>query len=543
MPKAWVPRVDFTQSPTVAKFMQDDTRVRIIMGPVGSGKTHGCCVEIYRRACMQKPSPHDGLRRFKAAVVRNTGPELSRTTIETWLAIFPEDKCGMMRHTAPIRHKIFFPSENWEPGISEERNRGTPGLDLIVEFFAMDKPEQKKALLSYEATLFYFNEIREIEQSVIDLSTTRVGRYPSMAKGGVFPTGRFIIGDTNPPDDDHMLYYRDKVDRPHNWKFFHQPPALLEAVETPAGTHEPKEKQYDTIEVWSADEVVSAAGKKWIVNPGAENLYNLPPGDPKMAVKLDGYYLDLAMGKSLSFIQNYGQGKYVYVQEGKPVIPEFNEETMVTDDLPILEGVPIEGGFDVGGGTLSPACVFGQRHPRGMYLVHGEVSVPEIGLKRFAAAVKAEIARVAPARDLTTFWSDPAGARRDELLEVVTFDHLRMRGLNAQPAQSNKIALRIEATKGPMLRYYPEEKMPGILIHRRCRKLIKGLNGAWNYKRTQITGEERYHTAPTKNEFSHTCDALGYWFMGGGEIRELTHTPVSQRHQKVYQAKTDFPVL
>jgi len=34
---------DFSQSPTVAKFMKSDAFVRGIMGAVGSGKSYACC--------------------------------------------------------------------------------------------------------------------------------------------------------------------------------------------------------------------------------------------------------------------------------------------------------------------------------------------------------------------------------------------------------------------------------------------------------------------------------------------------------------------
>jgi hypothetical protein len=60
-----------------------DAFVRGIRGPLGSGKSTGCSVEILRRSQMQQPSP-DGVRRTRWAVIRNSYPELKSTTIRTW---------------------------------------------------------------------------------------------------------------------------------------------------------------------------------------------------------------------------------------------------------------------------------------------------------------------------------------------------------------------------------------------------------------------------------------------------------------------------
>ena len=72
------------------EFLKDDTFFRGIRGPVGSGKSVACCIEIIKRAINQKPSD-DGIRKTRWAVIRNTNPQLKTTTIKTWLDWFPED--------------------------------------------------------------------------------------------------------------------------------------------------------------------------------------------------------------------------------------------------------------------------------------------------------------------------------------------------------------------------------------------------------------------------------------------------------------------
>ena len=44
--------------------MKDESFFRGIRGPVGSGKSVGCCVEVFRRALEQKPN-EDGVRKSR----------------------------------------------------------------------------------------------------------------------------------------------------------------------------------------------------------------------------------------------------------------------------------------------------------------------------------------------------------------------------------------------------------------------------------------------------------------------------------------------
>ena len=162
--------------------MKDDTFFRGIRGPVGSGKSVSCCVEIFRRALAQKPNKQ-GIRRSRWAIIRNTNPQLKTTTIKTWLDWFPEDAWGKFTWSVPYTHMI---------------KKGD--LELEVLFLALDRPEDVKKLLSLELTGIWVNEAREIPKSIIDACTMRVGRFPSMRDGGATWTG--VICDTNAPEEE-----------------------------------------------------------------------------------------------------------------------------------------------------------------------------------------------------------------------------------------------------------------------------------------------------------------------------------------------------
>ena len=112
--------LDFSQSPPVWKFLNAESFVRGLMGPVGSGKTYASLAEVMLRAVKQPPSPVDGVRYSRFAVIRNSYPELRTTTIKTWQEIFPENVWGAMRWSPPITHHIKLPPRDGAAGLHDE---------------------------------------------------------------------------------------------------------------------------------------------------------------------------------------------------------------------------------------------------------------------------------------------------------------------------------------------------------------------------------------------------------------------------------------
>lgn len=511
MDKDGMINVAFDHSPTLWRFFTSRKKVRVVLGPVGSGKTVMSCIDPYAIAMQQEPGKN-GIRPFKLAIIRNSMPELWRTTIETWLGIYDESRCGTMRRSTPIRHDIFIP----------DLGDGT-SLDFQVEFFGLDRPDQVKALLSYEATMMYFNEMREVPKPIVDAAGDRVGRYPSMQKGGVMPTFAGIIGDSNPPDKDHWLYSA-YANPPEGWEFFLQPPGLSEVEECEPGIFRAKSGEPDVGKISRDYTTTTLSGKVYAVNPNAENLPNLPidktfDAEEKPLGK-GNYYLSRVSGKDQSWIDGYYRNKFTYVVDGAPVIPEFNLELMALDYLEVLPDVPIGGGYDVGSGTLAPAGIAGQMHPSGIYLIHAEVTLESIGLVEFGKQMRDMLTREFPNNELEEFYCDPAGGSRDGIHKKSYIDHLKSYNLPAKKAPTNDPETRIDALKAPMLRLV--RGRPGILINRvRCPRLVKGLSGAWHYRRLQVAGTEKFATAPEKSIYSHVCEALGYYLCGMGEIKVL----------------------
>ena len=490
--------IDFKYKPdgeVLKAFMKDDTFFRGIRGPVGSGKSVGCCVEVFRRALQQKKGP-DGLRKSRWAIIRNTNPQLRTTTIKTWLDWFPETDWGKFTWSVPYTHHI---------------KKGE--IDLEVIFLALDRPEDVKKLLSLELTGIWINEAREIPKSIIDACTMRVGRFPSMKDGGPSWTG--VIADTNAPEEDHWwpimsgeVPIPDHIPReqakmlvkPDNWEFFTQPAGMVERK-----NHEGELEDYDP-------------------NPAAENQQHM----------MRSYYPNLIRGKTKSWIDVYVMNRLGAIQDGKPIYPMFAADAHVAkEELPIAANLPVYVGLDFG---LTPAATIGQK-VRGRWLVQQEIVAIDMGIVRFAEVLRQELATRFSAASEVIIYGDPAGDFRAQTDESTPFHILRGAGLRAFPAPSNSVDLRLEAVSSQLTKMV--EGKPAFLIDRRCQQLIKGFEGGYQYKRMEVSGE-RYSDKPDKNMFSHIHDALQYMMLGAGEGRALMNT---QKPAMPVVAKRSFDVF
>lgn len=337
-------------------------------------------------------------------------------------------------------------------------------LDLEVIFLALDKPDDITKLLSMELTGAWLNEAREIPKAVVDGLTGRVGRFPSVLMGGCSWSG--IIADTNPPDSDHWWYRLAEEDKPLGWRFFKQPGGL---------------------------------------DPGAENVENLPTE----------YYKRQLAGKDPDWIKVYVGGEYGFVRDGKPIYPEFKDNLHVKP-FDIVEKWPIWVGIDFG---LTPAAVFGQKTPMGQWRWHSELVTEDMGAKRFAELMRSHMHSKYPGMTFAGITGDPAGMGRAQTDETTPFQILRAAGVMARPAPTNDYTMRRESVANCLSRLI--DGSPGLLLHPDCTVLRKGMAGGYNYKRIQVSGDERYRDVPDKGKYSHVCEAGQYMLMGAGEARTL----------------------
>lgn len=510
-------QIDLRSIPTIFRAIADRSNFVGLMGPVGSGKSHGCSAKLMAHANMQ-PVQKDGYRRSRYAVIRNTGPELKSTTIKTFCGVFPEGPHGRVIYSAPITYRMVFPPRG-----------GAAGLDVEILFLALDNPHDVRKLLSLELTGAWINEAREIHRAIVDALTGRIGRFPSMKDGGCYLPQ--IWADTNPPDEMNWWYEYFETPRPDvlfrapdgsevnlSYKLYKQPPAMLEVREVGSGKYESIDAGYEYL--YEKEEVLPAAGSFWGINPQAENLKNLLPS----------YYAQQVNNKALQYIRVYVQGKYGYVQTGKPVVPEFNELLQV-QDIPILRDVPLHIGIDIGGGTLAPAAIIGQAHPMtGTKLIHSEVVAKDMGVENFCKVLRNHVNLMYPDHPIECCFTDPAAEQRDQIFEVKVNEYLRAASFNVRPAPTNDWAIRRQALADPCSRII--QGKPGMLVNPRCKMFIAGMRGKWDFKKLAVTGSDQYADRPNKNEYSHPCEAGGYLMLGLGEARPVANNMTSSQKKR-----------
>jgi len=203
----------YTPPRTLKRFMRSNAFARVAKGPVGSGKSSACIMEMVKRMREQAASP-DGIRRSRGAIIRNTYRELKDTTRRTFEEWIPS-LIGKWRE-ADFTFVVDFPCGD-----------GT-SVNCEILFRSLDRPEDIRKLLSLELTFAYVNEVKELPKRVIDVLESRLGRYPSKAQGGASWFGWW--GDTNPW---HVGHWGQKLFKapPPGYELYAQPGGRSESAE------------------------------------------------------------------------------------------------------------------------------------------------------------------------------------------------------------------------------------------------------------------------------------------------------------------------
>ena len=442
--------VTYIPTETGARFLEDQSFLKSILGPVGSGKSSVCVMDMLMTAMSQEPN-NEGVRQTRHLIVRSTFPELRSTTVKTFGEWIPPSIC-------PVVYSIPFNAR-----LQQLLPDGTR-VDAEFVFLALDRPDDVSKLLSLELTTAWINEVREIDRVILDNLITRIGRYPAV-KNGAAPTYPHIILDTNAPKTLHWVHdvFRTGKALPEGWTYFEQPPAVF--WDTPAG--------------------------KWEVNPDTENLQFLPKN----------YYENAISGSSDEYVRNMLACEPGVSVAGKPVFPNFSYRTHVSQTkLMPNRGLPLLVGIDVG---LNPAALICQLSGRGMRVLE-EIVPLDVGMEEFLDdSLLPAISMRYPGYKVIGI-IDPAGMGRSGLDKRTSIDVLHSRGLRAQPASTNSIVTRLEAVN------FFLGRIDGLVIDASCQRLIDGLTGEYCFELVHGAGS-KYKEVPTKaHPVSDVCDALEY---------------------------------
>jgi hypothetical protein len=419
-----------------------------------SGKSVGCCWEIYMRA-MNMPANKKGVRHSRWVVVRNTLPQLETTTMATWKDWFGPHvfKGAEITGRSPYRQLIEHPMTD-----------GTT-LKLEMIFMALDGPLDIGKLMSLECTGIWFNELRYIDETVFREAQTRPGRFPQK-KSVDQPFWSGIIADTNPPDVGGWIYKLCEELKPSNVSMYKQP----------SGT-----------------------------SAQAENKKNLP----------DGYYENMSIGKPKEWVNVYVHGKYGYFHDGASVYEGvWNDDTHYTDkNISIIPGKLLIGGLDASG--RSPAAVIAQQTATGQYQIIWELCASDIGAVGFSRFLKQQISADFPTHNIR-WWGDPAGGHKSQTDERTYFDILKGEGIEVYPSPGFRFQERLEGVNSILSRMVHGQ--PAMIVGNKCKRLRQGFNGGYRYRKIGHGDAARTLPEPEKNEYSHVHDALQYLVAGTGEL-------------------------
>lgn len=486
--------------PTLVGFMLSDARVRIIRGPIRSGTSSMCCHEIWRRACGQEPGP-DGVRRTRWAVIRNTYPDLTQSTVKTWLAWFPEKDFGRFIWSKPMVHTM---------------KKGEVHCEVV--FLALDKPEDVSKLRSTEWTGIWFNELEYIPKELFDEAESRAGYYPAIKDGGATWSG--VFGDMNAPSEDNWVVMmagevplpddmpeddRRQYEWPEGWDYFVQPNGLLENFGPDGKTLDP-----DT---------------PYSLNPEAENLRWIP--------KINGrpLYLETIKGKTKRWIDSRIMNRITAPIDGTPVWPMFVEETHVAKlALRYNPNWPVYVGLDFG---RRPAAIIGQLISDRWQII-GELYGTDEGATTFAPRVRrwlfdncSGLLDGETERDVEgavrlgrlRLYGDPKGEDGVQTDDRTAYDIFRDHGLRvtAAPVPSNNVRTRIESVE--FVLNGMRDGMPRFLLSANCRKLKMAMAGGYHFKKGDF---QKVEPMKDKQGYSDVSDALQYLMLGAGEGAVMT---------------------
>jgi hypothetical protein len=466
--------------PICDAFLMSDAFVCGLRGPIGSGKSTGCVMKALDISNAQEPQK-DGRRYSRGAIIRNTYPELVSTTMKTWHQWVPKE-LGYWgrRDNGPPTHHI------------RDNN-----IDMEVLFISLDRPADVKKLLGLELTWAWGNEARELEKAIIDGLTGRVGRFrpPKKVERAGFRCIRpQIFLDTNPPEQGHWWHVLAEQDTTTQANADLVASVKKAEAELRAeGLLGPRQPLFQFFAQPDAH------------SPDAENRQNLPAD----------YYQKASAGKTDEWIKVYVRGEYGFVQDGRPVYPEFREALHVKE-FELNLRLPLSIGIDFGN---TPAATIGQRSFTGIQRVRWEVVTEHMGAKQFADVLKGFLNANCSQFQIESITGDPAGdADSSQDIDQTCFKILRANGIDAKPASTNDVRLRQETHKVAMSKLIDGEA--GYQVHRTgCPTLRSGMAGKYRYKRIAIAGSEMFHDKPEKNSVSHICEADQYRMLGCGEGR------------------------
>jgi len=380
-------RIEYRALPTLKKFHESNAEIRCIVGAVGSGKTSGASVELFKYIPDHLWATY-GIRNTRWVILRNTYPELRDTTQRTVFDWFPHGELRRQENIYTLK---------WE--IEEGRHKGVK-LNVEAMFRSCDRPEEIGKFKSLEITGYWIDESIEVAEEVKRILKNRIGRFPRRCPE------RFGIETTNPPDVEHDTYSQ--------FAWVTPPPGPV-----PSGQ--------------------PLKGHVGFWQPPFENEANLPPN---YYDRLREDYRD-----NPDWVEMYVEGKPGIIVKGRMVYTGFSKSIHVASEPLEWKGDVLFRGWDNSGNC--PACVVGQIPEPHRFEVLREFWTDREGIVDFTSRVVESCNSMYPGAYYVD-WGDPAGSTSYSRREGgFTSNAALMRDVckvDVRPSENN-LTVRIDAVQ------------------------------------------------------------------------------------------------
>jgi hypothetical protein len=473
--------IAYTATRTSSEFHYDDSFCRINKGPVRSGKSVRCLIEIVRRASEQAKAK-DGIRYSKWIIGRKSYPQLTSTTIKTWLHWFPEKYFGKIKWDSPISHHLKFKD-----------------IDCEVLFMPFESERDVDKLKSLEITGGYLNELQYLPESILKTLLERCNSYPTKTMGAPI-TFSAVWADTNPPDYDHWIAKLEN-NLPSTHKYFHDIPAVSKVINIPSDVRH----------------AISRDGTIYINNPEADYINNLPT---------PYYYLNQIPALTDEEIRVTCLGEYGFTKHGKPVYSDYIDSIHFHNGrIPYQRDERLYMGWDFG---LTPAVSFFQFQPNGTLAMIKEICARDYGVEPFAENIALPFlnSNFDGWRNNHTSWGDPSGKSGNVVSaspgnKKSCIDALNKLGIITRAAKTNELEARISSVSWFLRKTHGGAG--AFVVSKDCPQSRKGFLGDYQYEKILIGEfEESTKPLPLKNFSSHIHDAIQYPCL---HLREMLSAP------------------
>lgn len=482
-------------------------KFKCIRGPIGDGKSVGCCVYIVKKSQEQITiEVTEKGRTFKVKwsrwlIMRHTLKSIKETTLTTWNQLFGD--------------KTRWKTEPFEGRYEDYMEDGTLlRIDFIV--LASEANNILSDLQSLELSGAWINEAIYTPYEVVAKVFTRLKRFNPTPLAGIELKTFHVVMDTNSPSEFNWWYQKEQKEQPDGWLFIICPPAVLEEVD-------PVTKQVRYV----PNDIEYAAKHK---RRPAENVKEIDGGYHRGMTYWTDMLSVLPPDEIRKLLMNqFGlsvDGLGVFREVWNPAVHRIPSET-----VRFMRGLHVVGGMDMG---RTPAAVLAQFY-NGHLVAQTEVTTwndklndnrgglehMDVGQFYDEYLLPELVNRYGYPNCSLQMFGDPAGANCGEVVSFSAIKRLQdEKGLNIVPCDEVQAAAQgvIDITHGNStdirISCVKKEMRAGnLLISDACRLLCEAMAGKyfWETMRSLAkNGTIRYKDEPCKNDWSHICDAYQY---------------------------------